>query len=287
MKTKTLILSILFLVSLAFVASSCKKRKLNRDTTSEQDDAMARSMFEDMHKTVDDEAGQQSKLKEGRMVEAFKMAGNCATVTLTPFDSITFPKTLTIDFGPTNCKGNDNKERRGKIIVTITGKYRETGTVITIKPDNYYINDNKVEGTKVVTNNGRNNAGNLTYSIEVDGKITTPDNKVIEWKSSRTREWIEGESTTFWTNGISGITDDAYLITGTGNGVNRDGRKFTVTITTPLRVQFCGYKIEITKGVLELQPEDLKKRVVDFGNGDCDNQATATIGKKTYTFNLK
>jgi hypothetical protein len=287
MKTKTLLLSAIFLISLAFVASSCKKRKLNRDTTSEQDDAMARSMFEDVHKTVDDEAGQATQLKEGKMGEMFKLNGNCATVTLTPFDSITFPKTLTIDFGPANCKGNDGKERRGKIVVTITGKYRAQGTVITIKPDNYYINDNKVEGTKVVTNNGRNNANNLVYSVEVEGKITTTENKVIEWKSSRTREWIEGESTTFWTNGISGITDDVYSITGSGSGVNRNGRKFTVTITSPLRVQFCGYKIEITKGVLELQPEDLKKRVVDFGNGDCDNQATATIGKKTYTFNLK
>lgn len=287
MKTKTILLALLFLAGTAYVNTSCKKRKLNRDTTSEQDDALAHSLFEDLAKTVDEHADSVQYLKSGRFAEAYKMAGPCATVTLTPFDTATFPKTLTIDFGPTNCAGNDGKNRKGKIVVTITGKYRTPGTVITIKPDNYYVNDNKIEGTKTVTNNGRNNAGNLSYSVEVVGKITTTDNKTIEWKSSRTREWIEGESTTFWTHGINGITDDVYSITGTGSGVNRDGRKFEAAITTPLRVQFCGLKIEITKGVIELQPEDLKKRVIDYGNGSCDNQAVVTIGKKTYTVNLK
>jgi len=81
---------------------------------------------------------------------------------------------------------------------------------------------------------------------------------------------------------FEGILDDAYSITGDGSGINRNGRNFTVTITKALRAEFCGWNPEITAGTVELQPEDLKKRVVDFGSGDCDRTYSVTIGKREY-----
>lgn len=286
MKTVKFLMAGIIITSVVISMSSCKKRKLNRDTSSSKDDAIAENAYNDVFKVVDENAGENATLSSQRTGEAYKLASNCATVTLSPADTVTWPKTLTIDFG-NGCTGNDGRTRKGKIIAVFTGKYRTPGTTITITPDNYYVNDHKVEGTKVVKNMGKNSDNHTYYEINVDGKVTKPDGGVITWKSTRIREWIEGENTTFWSNGISGILDDKYKITGSGSGTSANNINYTVTIKEPLILQFCGYIPEIVQGKISIQPEDLKERLIDFGNGSCDNQATLTIGNKTYTFNLK
>ncbi len=285
MKTPMKLVFLLLPTSIILTVS-CKKRKLNRDTTASKDDATAEAMFNDVYKVMDENASSEPKLNGQKTGQYYYMASGCATVTLTPYDTSTYPKTMIIDFG-NGCQGNDGKTRKGKIIVEFTGKYRQAGTVITITPDNYFVNDYKVEGKKIVENKGKNSSNHTYYTITVDGKVTRPDGKVITWKSNRVREWIEGESTTFWNSGISGIFDDKYKITGNGSGVASNGINYTVEITDSLIVQYCSYIPEIVQGKISLQPEDLKERVIDFGNGTCDNQATVTIGNKVYTFNLR
>jgi len=62
------------------------------------------------------------------------LLSGCATVTR---DTVSLPHTITIDFGSINCMCLDQKERRGKILVSYTGAYRDSGTVINISFDNY------------------------------------------------------------------------------------------------------------------------------------------------------
>ncbi|GAB4257281.1 MAG: hypothetical protein Kow0079_14470 [Vicingaceae bacterium] len=261
--------------------SACKKAKLNKQTTTTADNSTAENLFNDVKRVVEEAAndeGQSAKLA-GSTGYTF---GSCATVTVSPaWNDTIWPKTMTIDFGSTNCTGYYGVKRRGKLVVTMTDRYRNAGSKLTVTPVNYYVNDYKVEGTKTLTNNGRNSAGNLTYTVNVtNAKVTSPDGDVVTWNSTRTNEWIAGESTTLFTNGFSGICDDVYLITGSANGVNREGRSFTVTITEPLRKEICCRWI--VSGKLEIQPQDLKKREVDFGNGACDAQVEVKIGKRTY-----
>jgi hypothetical protein len=285
MKTLKITLGIALLTAGISTFTSCEKSRLNKATTTSEDNNLAEVGFNDVLKVTEDALKEEDL--EGRAPGAFaQLYSGCATVTVTPADTITWPKTITVDFGTANCTGSDLRTRRGKIIITATGFYREAGTVLTITTDNYYVNDYKVEGTKTITNNGRNTGGNLSYSVVVaGGKITTPDGDIIEWESTRTREWIEGESTTFLSHGLSGILDDVYSITGNANGTNREGRDFTANITSPLRVELdCRW---ITQGTVEVQPEDLKLRTVDFGAGSCDNEATITIDNRTYTIYMR
>lgn len=304
MKKTLNLFAVLVLISGILVMGSCRKAKLNKETTSSEDDAIAESLFDDVFKVVDESAKDDDvNLGKTGIPRDYTFGANCATITLDPgWDTtnqlwtISFPQTLTVDFGPVNCQGNDGRNRRGKVTAVFTGKYRDEGTSITVTTDNYYVNDYQVIGTKTVTNKGRNNPGNLEYSIEVDGKVITPDGDEITWVSSREREWIEGENTTFFTIDpetgewmlFEGILDDVYSITGSGHGTNRFGRSYTVTITKALRVQFCGWIPEVTVGIVELQPDELKLRSVDFGDGTCDNEATVTIGKKrSYRIKLR
>lgn len=279
------ILTIIVLIAISgMTTTSCKKWTENRNTTTSEDNNLAEVGLKDVQKVMED-ALKEEEL-DGRAQGFFQdLYSGCATVTMSPVGS-TFPKTITVDFGTTNCTGRDLRARRGQLVATITDYYRNAGCVITITPQNYYVNDYKVEGTKTITNNGRNTAGNLSYSVQVsNGKITTPDGDLIEWESTRNNEWVEGESTTWDTNGLAGILDDVYHITGTASGTNRDGRAFTATIVNALRVESdCRW---ITQGTLDVQPEDLKLRTIDFGSGSCDNEATISIDNRTYTVYMR
>lgn len=273
---KSIKLTGIFLLVFAFCLQSCSKRKANRSTVTSQDFAMMENSFNDIFKVTEDALKDNDLEKSSSGLSAF--GSLCATVTVSPaFPDTTFPKTVTIDFGSTNCTDNYGTNRRGIITATVSGYYRTPGTVISVTTQNFYHNDNKVEGTKTITNLGQNNAGNTHFSIEIDnGKVTYANGDITTYESSRIREWVLGEQT----QGLFGVLDDEYDITGTAIGVNRNGLNYTMEITSPLRVAvICRW---IKKGTIEIQPEDLHLRTVDFGTGDCDAAATVEINGNVY-----
>lgn len=300
--TISLMLAFVLLGGMVFT-TSCKKSRLNKETTTDEDNSLAESSFDDIDKTASEvavkEEGVKSKLAPGSSPD-YSFGANCANIThkdangnilyvngvkydTTLTDSALFiapfPRTITIDFG-TGCSGNDGRTRKGKIMVSLSAKFWAVGAVITHTLDNYYVNDHHVEGTRTVTHSSTD-----VWQVVVSGaRITDPDGKTVTWESTRTRTRIAGGSTPIE---LLNIFDDVYSITGTASGTNREGRNFTVNITTALQLQACSYIAEITKGVIEIQPEDLKVRTVDFGDGSCDNEGTVTVGNKTKTFKLR
>ncbi len=252
---------------------SCNREKGNskdNDTEMSKDNSLAEFTYNDALNIADE----ASNVNSGDNLGNYKTASNCATVTK---DTTANPRTITVDFGPTNCLCNDGRYRRGKVLVTYTGKYRDAGSVHTIGFDNYFVNDNKIMGSKTVTNMGFNASNQSYFSVVVNGKIikaNTTDS--IVWSSNRTRTWIQGESTPTW-------TDDIYEITGNGSGQNKNG-SFTMNIIQPLVKDLsCTW---FTSGKVELQPSGKLLRTIDYGNGSCDNSATVLINGNTYTITL-
>lgn len=276
MKTKSFALASIFVLILGFSMNSCTKKDdiQTADTSYSRDESFAQSEF-DRVSGIGDEAYdiKTGNLKSGEGHRVFLSA--CATVTL---DTAANPKELIIDFGEENCLCLDGRYRRGKIIITFTGRYREPGTVITHGFEDYYVNDNQVDGTKVVTNMGENENGNIYFTIEVIGVIHKANNGgTISWNSSRQREWIQGYST-------MNPWDDIYLITGTAHGIRANGLEWDSEITNPLRVELaCRF---IVSGTIEMQPENRPLWILDYGDGECDNVATVTVNGVTYTIYL-
>lgn len=265
-------------LTIVFFVASCAKRKANRSTEDFQDYSIAEVGFNDALKVAESAMSDSSLTKS---VSYFKSAfGSCTVVSIDPpsYSSI-FPKTLVVDFG-TGCTDSYGIERSGKITATMTDKYRNVGSITTLTTQNYAVEGYKIEGTKTITNKGRNADNNLEYAIEITGgKITFPSGEATTIESSRTRTWVGGETTIF------NPFDDIYEITGTANGTSREGRKYVLKITSALRVKLnCRW---VTNGTMEIQPEDLKLRVVDFGDGTCDDDATVTIGKRSYNVTMK
>jgi len=181
------------------------------------------------------------------------------------------PKVLTIDFGSSNTVCFDGKYRRGKVIVSFTGLYRDSGSNHTITFDNYYVNNNKVDGSIVVINNGHNEAGNLTFSVKSALTITDTSGNTLTYNDDHVREWVAGEET----KGLNEWHDDVYSITGSASGTGFTGDQFTSNITSALIVALnCKW---IEQGTIEFKPAGKLTRTIDFGNGDCDDKATVTI----------
>ena len=115
--------------------AACKKDKnedsdpVDLDYTAASDNARAEDAFDDMMAQTDAAASDRG-LRD--------MEDGCnPTVTI---DTISMPHVMNIDFGSVNCTANNGRQRRGVLHVTFTGRYRDAGTVITITPQNYYVN---------------------------------------------------------------------------------------------------------------------------------------------------
>lgn len=282
MKTKNYLYILSIILVGAILFQSCDKEKTSTLTDDEvamaEDDALAENLFSEIF----DIALSAEQLVDGLInngtLKSVVISDSCPNVTVDHPDSTYWPKIITIDYGD-GCTGFYEQTRSGKIIIQVTGRYRVAGTSRTITLENYYINGIHVEGTKTVTNNGENDNGNITYSIELTGgKITTPDSIVITRESVRTREWVEGSDT-------RNIWDDVYFITGQTTGTNFRGVAYSRTIITPLEwAATCRF---IKSGSIDIVVSENDPITLDFGNGECDNEATVSRNGETKTIQLR
>ena len=286
MKIKKMIKYIMVVATVSIIFTACKKDKdeqiLDSDTTAASDNALAEATYNDVNNIADEAAtGSLSSYFVTNNNGEKEMLSACATVTMDSTGSgSTLVRNIHINFGTTNCLCADGRYRRGIINVAISGGhfYWDSLAVKTITFADYFVNDNQIMGTKTVTNNGHNAAGNYTFSITVSGSIIKASGAgTITWTSSRTREWFQ--------NGTPlDHSDDHYLIRGSASGTNAAGNAFALVITTPLRKDVgCHHFVS---GTFELTPATKPLRVVDYGTGTCDNIATVTISGHTYTITL-
>lgn len=183
-----------------------------------------------------------------------------------------YPIRITIDYGPENHKILVRKIKeawvRGKIIIVKTGPHYVPDTKRTVTFDEYFFNDNSIEGTKEYENLGKNDAGNFVFSWSVEMKVTTPDGK---WRSkieNKQREKIAGTDT-------KSIWDDEFIITGSSSGSNSGGYTYNRTIVEDnplLRKRVCRFPVKGTVSIVNSK----RSFTLDYGDGECDALATIT-----------
>ncbi|MEY4573313.1 MAG: hypothetical protein RLZ10_2597, partial [Bacteroidota bacterium] len=171
MKTK-----IIFPFILATIALSACKKRFDNDISALMNFRIE-TAFDEMT-TISDQAvtGNMVYHKSGEVIitkpgEKPNLLKSPCNVIIT-LDTANSVKTVTVDYGSTNCDCNDGKTRRGKIVTTFTGQYLAPGTVITHTPVDYYVNDIRYDGTKTVTNMGLNANGQPYFNVQIDGTAT-------------------------------------------------------------------------------------------------------------------
>jgi hypothetical protein len=287
MRTRKIIPILLFLSLGFFLFNSCQKEAGNPfsedDLNMVEDDALAEAIFSDVMESVNTATNMIDDMLYGSG-SLKSMTTGCPTISVDKPDTENWPKIITIDWGE-GCEGFYGQTRSGMIKITITGRYRTPGTSRTIEFFDYYFNGIHVEGTKTVTNNGRNENENLTFTATLEGgRITIPakddgsDDIVLTKSFTKTREWAEGENT-------FNPFDDVYFITGSATGTNFKGMTYNRTIQVPLEWSAsCRF---IKSGSILLEMTDREPILLDYGNGECDNEATITRNGETKTILLR
>lgn len=82
----------------------------------------------------------------------------------------------------------------------------------------------------------------------------------------------------------TGAGDPVCSIAGEATGVNRNGRKFSVTNEGTGKAKSCPF---IGRGTATLTPEGFKARTIFYGEGECDEIAEYNAGGNAVAFKLK
>ncbi len=281
MKTNRYFFELLFVLFLGtLLISSCEKDKdqlSDEVITLAETEAINNAIYEEIDGTVETTLVTLDLNKYSESSVKSTSADACPVITVDHPDTTYFPKIVTIDYGD-GCSfvfNNDTITRKGRIIITVTGRYFVTDAKRIITFENFYINDVKVEGTRTITNLGINDKGHLTFGIKLeDGKITFNDGKFVTCESERVREWVRSDD---WSN-------DTVYITGWISGTNLNGDNYTCETGDPLVLVHClifNRRWTIVDGTLVITVGDETPITIDYGNGTCDRIINVSKDKKS------
>jgi hypothetical protein len=315
MKTKRILLALAsFTLASAVLFTSCrkkeKKEEVDSDTSAASDNATAENTSSDIMNI-----GSQS-LDNGNLT-TYKMTPGSGdnllspasgTVTITP--NLT-AKTVTVTFS--SFVGTDGHLRNGTILYDYSQStngaihYRDSGLYISVTtPSNdYYVDGNQVKIiSKTIQNKGRITNSNMTWTVNAHLNIVKANSGgTIDWNCSRTKVLLNTNATTYngsalpaayngsatpisWTTALIGIT-------GSASGTTAGGDSFSGSIGSQLVRNFnCSpdanhpHRHPFVQGTIDFTPGTKATRHIDFGNGNCDLNATVTINGNTYNITL-
>ncbi len=181
-----------------------------------------------------------------------------ATVTV---DTTVNPRTVTITYNGTNCKGN--RTRTGTVVISVPAgvKWSDKGAVVTVSIQNLKIT--RVADGKSITLNGTHTYTNVTggslWNLASLGTIThtvTSSNMTIAFDNGTQRSWSVARQRVYtYNNGVviteTGLHTDGNTTGITEWGTNRFGNSFETVFTSPVVVaQSCDWRL--TSGVIEV-----------------------------------
>lgn len=280
MKTKFYFSFIIMMaLSLSFL-NSCKEddeQETDNDYSSALDYTKSEDATNSTFNLVNDYGIREAGLKS--------MQDDSVVVTITQDSSSSsgWPRILTLDFG-SGVLCADGHTRKGVLQAIFSGPWHPdsvvAGTNIVVTFNNFYVDNVQREGEFVFTYMG-DNPPHWEFQA-IDAQLIYGDGTFTKWNTTRTTYWIEGSNTP------EDRTDDILEFEGATTGTSRAGTDYTVTITNTLRFDnTCvvnNIRGTFVSGTFEIVPDNKPMRTVDFGNGDCDRDATVTINGVTIPF---
>lgn len=311
MKTNKLIFGITTLVlagSLMF--TSCRKRDKKEEEEPDQETSTA-SDNANMENISSDMDAMGSEAAETGTVGEFRSSGT-DMLSMAPGATVTGfgTSTITVDFGTgTACK--DGRTRSGKIFYDLSQStpststyYRHPGFKLIVTSQNYVVDGYSVTiANKTIQNTTPLSVGgqtvytgtNLTWNITANISVVKPNNGgTVTWTCNRTKELINTNDAQCYHGQTLPITwNKAKIkINGTASGTNAKGEQYTVTATDLIRDFTCTPSTNypnrhpFISGTLAYKPGARPTRLVDYGNGGCDLNATVTVNGVTYAISL-
>jgi hypothetical protein len=264
------LLAVIILISL-LTYSSCRNSDRDRDTSTESAEVfwMSTNHFNNIMREVHRVAMVDSVINGINPADAIAPQICLDSFNRTPIDG-PFPIDLTIYYSEENtCSGVRN--RSGKIHANIDGIYSNLGTKINITTTNYSVDGYSVSA-EISMEVIYQSKDTVTYDVWIkNGKLVDRKNKNFVTKQEGHLNFSHYQGTKTVTT-----TDDAFYISGSGNGIAQNGVIYTfqsedVTILSA----DCEYE---TFGSYRLIAPNQLDRVCEFGEGGgCDNIMLVSI----------
>ncbi len=259
--------SFLLIGIVALTLNSCKKEEPDTETQSAVDNNICETEFTKMMPRINSYGINEQGIKS--------MRAACPSVIIDPADTLDgFPVTMTLDYGTTGCVDSiDGKVRKGQVIATFSDHWLTVGSYVKITLVNFSVNGITYACDSIKIGH----SSQYGFTTQVFKGLCQGPSWNLEWECNRTLTQTAGF-------GDVDPYNDVFTLTGNANGKNRNGKTYSVAITSPIiKRSSCSW---IEKGTMELTPEGLAVRTVDFGTGNCDSQATLTINGNTFTFTM-
>ncbi len=285
-------LATVFSCNPAIVAPNSNMQQL---TISEGVTSILTEEIDDMVMVALNNSATSTTANNGRMESITDDRLTCANIVFSDVDPVdkAFGK-MTITFPSTGCvDGLKGNVRKGSITVTWTGgRWYRTGSTHTITLNNYSANDIAITGTRTlaVTSYAFTSATfyEVTWAVSANHKLTWPDGSSAIISATFTKDWQHSSNQDQYTYSNPDPSVGAYAYQGT----NRHGKKFTVSITTPLVVLYgC---VLISKNYMPVygvktltNTTDNVSMTVNYGNYTCDNAFTLTISTGSVSLRAK
>lgn len=286
MKT-TAFYSAVSVVMLMFITLSCKKSDSTAQATdTESQTAIDYSICEKEFAQVGPTATNltiKTKSCPPRLMQGFSgVLSTCDTLTWISGDTAWTSPThqdpvYEYDFGTCGGYMFDGIPRTGKWRITFrNGGVKKQGASLLINFINYKLSTVTYSVDSIIFKNGGMNNGIYTYTISVYNAVCTAPTWTITYSSTRS-VMVDTKNTT------DPSDDEMTIVSGTAQGQNREKRAYSVNITNLTKPASCKY---ITKGTVEIAPDKLTPRTINYGDGTCDNKATVTVNGNTFEITL-
>lgn len=196
----------------------------------------------------------------------------------------TLLNTITVDYG-TGCTGLFGAERAGKMIISYQGIPLTVGSEWTVNLESYRINDLFISGNASISNiTLENDVYSFNYRV-TEGTLTGSNGDSYTYSADHTYKWIKGINTLF------NIIDDEWEVSGSGSGTTIDGIAYTSKTTIPIVGKtgcLFGGNAYLSTGNLQISVPSLIFPIdVNFGEGECDKEATVSWAGVTIPINLR
>jgi hypothetical protein len=186
----------------------------------------------------------------------------CVTITTVVSNDT---KETTIDFGE-GCEMPNGNLLSGIIQLSYAKDMDAATKPIHLSLENFIFNEVAVTGGATLVRERSNDNGNPQSNAEASYNGVWPDGSDASFSGNRTREWVEGYGSGFW-------SDNVFLISGKGTYTNKAGHVYSRETMGSLRRELsCRF---IVSGVMEVSKNEYTVSL-DFGDGTCDAKGMLT-----------
>lgn len=192
---------------------------------------------------------------------------DCVTITVVVQQNY---RQVTLDFGTEGCLVRGHL-LKGQIIFDYTRNPEAQQIAINYNLVDFYFDAKNIIASRSILKELSNDNGNPQFTHDLSITVIWPNGLQASREGTRIREWIEG-----FGSGV--FSDNVFEITGDWEATFVNGNTHTYEVIVPLRREvICYYFVS---GSFDVQRTNFGG-VFDFGDGDCDNQATFTFNNGT------